>query len=352
VLLDTALSRLTVEDGRVTGIEARRNGTPLTLRARHGVILAAGGFEQNQAMREKYLPVWSDARWSLTPKGGNTGDAVSAGMAIGAAAELMDCNWWAPSTQMPSREDPNVEITHQMFFDHRHPFSLCVNRLGRRFLNESCSYDCFGMAMIADQQATGANTPCWMIFDANYRKRYSAGALMPSAAMNDAAVPKNWWDSYLYRAGSIAELAGKIGLDPQVLGETVERMNGYARAGVDPEFRRGAGPYDQAFGDPSVKPNPSMGPVEVPPFYAIRIDLGDLGSKGGLKADSHARVMRPDGSTIAGLYAVGNSAGAPFGDCYPGAGGTLGPATVFAFIAANHIAQRARRNQPAEAVSA
>jgi 3-oxosteroid 1-dehydrogenase len=348
VMLDTALSGLTTENGRVTGIAAKRNGRPITIRARHGVILAAGGFEQNQAMREQHLPVWSDARWSLTPKGGNTGDAVSAGVAIGAATELMDCQWWAPSTQMPSREDPNVEITHQMFFDHRHPFSLCVNRLGKRFLNESCSYDCFGMAMIADQQATGANTPCWMIFDANYRKRYSAGALMPLAAMSDRAVPSNWWDNYLYRADSIAALAEKIDLDPQVLSETVAKFNGYAKAGVDPEFGRGAGPYDQAFGDQSVKPNPSMGPVEVGPFYAIRIDLGDLGSKGGLKADPNARVMRADGSTIDGLYAVGNSAGAPFGDCYPGAGGTLGPATVFGFIAANDIARQARRNAAGE----
>jgi 3-oxosteroid 1-dehydrogenase len=344
VMLDTALDRLTVENGRVTGIEARRNGAPITLRARHGVILAAGGFEQNQAMRERYLPVPSDARWSLTPRGGNTGDALRAGQAIGAATELMACNWWAPSTLMPSREDPNVELTHQMFFDHRHPFSLCVNRLAKRFVNENTSYDCFGMAMIEDQKATGANTPCWMIFDASYRKRYSAGAIMPSAAMSDAAVPKNWWDSYLFRADSIAALAAKIGLDPEVLSATVARMNSYARAGDDPEFGRGSGPYDQAFGDPAVTPNPCMAPVETAPFYAIRIDLGDLGSKGGLKADPHARVMAEDGSTIEGLYAVGNSAGAPFGDCYPGAGGTIGPATVFAYIAANDIAQRARLN--------
>jgi len=344
VLLDTALVALTVDDGRVTGIEAQRNGAPLALTARHGVILAAGGFEQNQAMREQYLPVWSDARWSLTPRGGNTGDALRAGMAAGAATELMACNWWAPSTQMPSRDDPNVELAHQMFFDHRHPFSLCVNRLGQRFVNESCSYDCFGMAMIADQQATGANTPCWMIFDAGYRKRYGAGPLMPEAAMSDSAVPSNWWDAYLFRAGSIADLAAKIGLDPATLADTVKTMNGYARAGVDPDFGRGSGPYDQAFGDPTVKPNPSMAPLETAPYYAIRVDLGDLGSKGGLKADSHARVMRPDGSAIDGLYAIGNSAGAPFGDCYPGSGGTLGPATVFAFVAANDIAHRARLN--------
>jgi 3-oxosteroid 1-dehydrogenase len=349
IMLDTALTSLVVDAGRVTGVEARRNGAPVTFRARHGVVLAAGGFEQNQAMREQYLPVPSDARWSLTPKAGNTGDAVQAGMAIGAAVESMACNWWAPSTQMPSRDDPNVEITHQMFFDHRHPFSLCVNRLGLRFVNESCSYDTFGMAMIADQQKTGANTPCWMIFDASYRKRYSAGALMPLAAMSDRAVPKSWWDSYLYRAGSLAELARKIDVDPQALSETVERMNGYARAGADPEFGRGAGPYDQAFGDPSIKPNPCLGPVETAPFYAIRVDLGDLGSKGGLKCDACARVMREDGAVIEGLYAVGNSAGAPFGDCYPGAGGTLAPATVFAFIAANDIAQRALQRRPSHA---
>ncbi len=347
VLLDTALVGLLTDDGRVTGVEAKRNGAPLTLRARQGVILAAGGFEQNQAMREEHLPVWSDARWSLTPKGGNTGDAVRAGLALGAATESMACNWWAPSTLMPSREDPNVEVTHQMFFDHRHPFSLCVNRAGRRFVNESCSYDCFGMAMVADQQATGANTPCWMIFDAAYRKRYGAGPVMPSAAMSDDAIPTNWWDQYLFRAGSIAELAGKIGLDPVVLTEAVARFNTHARDGADPDFQRGEGPYDQAFGDHSHKPNPSLGPVERAPFYAIRIHLGDLGSKGGLKADAKARVMKADGGIIEGLYAIGNSAGAPFGDCYPGSGGTLGPATVFAFVAANDIAQQARRNGPA-----
>ncbi len=257
----------------------------------------------------------------------------------------MDCNWWAPSTQMPSREDPNVELTYQMLFDYLHPFSLCVNRLGKRFTNESCTYDCFGMAMIADQKATGANTPCWMIFDAGYRKRYSAGAIMPTAAMSDDDVPRHWWDSYLYRANSIAELAQKIDLDPQVLCDTVEKTNGYAQTGIDPEFGRGNNDFDRAFGgDPAVGPNPCLAAIETAPFYAIRIDLGDLGSKGGLKADPRARVMTPEGGVIEGLYVVGNSAGAPFGDCYPGAGGTLGPATVFAFIAANDIGARAGRD--------
>jgi 3-oxosteroid 1-dehydrogenase len=342
IFLNTGLSRLLVENDRVAGIEARRDGKPVVLHARHGVVLAAGGFEQNQAMREQYLPVPSDARWSLTPKGGNTGDAVRAGQAIGAATESMGCNWWAPSTQLPSREDPNLEVTHQMFFDHRHPYSLCVNKLGRRFINESCSYDVFGKTMIEDQRKTGANLPCWMIFDATYRQRYSAGGLMPLAAMSDRDAPPNWWDTYIYRTQTIAELARKIEIDAATLAETVARLNSYARAGEDPEFGRGSGPYDRFFGDPAIQPNPCLGPVETAPFYAIRIDLGDLGSKGGLKADTKARVMKEDGGVIEGLYAVGNSSGAPFGDCYPGAGGTLGPAMVFAFVAANDIAERAR----------
>jgi 3-oxosteroid 1-dehydrogenase len=158
-------------------------------------------------------------------------------------------------------------------------------------------------------------------------------------------VPRHWWNSYLYRADSLAELARKIDLDPQALSDTVATTNGYARTGVDLDFGRGRNDFDRAFGgDPAVKPNPCLAAIETPPFYAIRIDLGDLGSKGGLKADPRARVMKPDGGVIDGLYAVGNSAGAPFGDCYPGAGGTLGPATVFAFVAANDIAQRAGRN--------
>jgi 3-oxosteroid 1-dehydrogenase len=99
--------------------------------------------------------------------------------------------------------------------------------------------------------------------------------------------------------------------------------------------------YDRFFGDPTVKPNPSLAPIETPPFYAVPINLGDLGTKGGLKADAQARVLRPDGLPIPNLYAAGNASGSPFGNCYPGAGGTIGPALTFGYIAANDIAARA-----------
>lgn len=350
--LNTRLERILLDDGRVAGLALSRHGKPLTLPVRRAVVLAAGGFEQSQALRDRYFPVATDARWSLSPRYANSGDALTAGQAVGAAVESMPCAWWAPSMQLPGREFSNIEVTHQMFFDHRHPHSLCVNRLGRRFVNESCSYDRFGMAMIEDQKRTGANIPCWLIFDATYRARYSAGGIMPSPVMPDRKIPREWWDSYVYRADTVEALAAKIDLEPAELARTVARMTEYARSGEDKEFGRGGNAYDRYFGDPRSRPNPCLGPIVTPPFYAVRIDLGDLGTKGGLKTDANAQVMRAAGDLIGGLYAVGNCAGAPFGDCYPGAGATLSAAAVFAFIAANAIARgTGRSSSPARATS-
>jgi 3-oxosteroid 1-dehydrogenase len=99
-----------------------------------------------------------------------------------------------------------------------------------------------------------------------------------------------------------------------------------------------------------VKPNPCIGPIEKGPFYAVPINLGDLGTKGGLKADAHARVIDDEGRPIPNLYAAGNASGSPFGNCYPGAGATIGPAMVFGFVAANDIAARTR-NQAGKAAA-
>lgn len=338
LLLDCGATGLSVDQGRVTGVEAILKGNAVRFDARAGVILAAGGFEQNQALRDELLPVTTDARWSLTPKGMNVGDALLMGSRIGADTECLDANWWAPSMQLPSRAVPNLDVAQPMFFDHRHPFSLCVNRLGRRFVNESCSYDEFGQAMIADQQRTGANIPCWMVFDAKFRARYPCGAILPSFVMPDRSLPVEWWDSYIFKADSIEALAVKMGVDAVTLADTVGTMNLYARNGKDEAFGRGENGFDRYFGKGDVGPNPCMGPVDTPPYYAVRIDLGDLGSKGGLKTDADGRVMPREGKALSNLYAIGNSAGSPFGDCYPGGGGTLGPATVFAYIAADHIA--------------
>jgi 3-oxosteroid 1-dehydrogenase len=337
LVLNAPLQRIIFDKGRVCGVEIGRANDSLRIAARHAVILASGGFEQSQPLRNASLPVASRCEWSLTPPGMNTGDGLQAAQEIGATKALMPYFWWAPSTQLPSPSNPDVLETHQMFFDHRHPHSLVVNRHGERFTNESCTYDDFGKAMIADQLRSGANVPCWMIFDANYRRRYGCGGLFPSTVMPDRRVPKEWWDRYLYRAETPGHLAAKIGVPALALESSVSAINAFAVQGSDPQFGRGESAYDRFFGDKSVVPNPALGPVDRPPFYAIRIHLGDLGTKGGLTVDAHAQALDSAGRPIDGLYAVGNCAASPFADCYPGSGGTIAAAMTFAYIAADHL---------------
>jgi 3-oxosteroid 1-dehydrogenase len=200
--------------------------------------------------------------------------------------------------------------------------------------------------MVADQLKTGKNCPCWLIFDARFRAKFSAGGFMPTEIMPDRKIPIDSWDHYIFKADTIEALAQKIKIPLDALRKTVTNMNGYAKQGADPEFGRGGNAYDRFFGDPTSTPNPSLGTIENAPFYAVPINLGDLGSKGGLKCDAQARVLDVSGRPILGLYAAGNASGSPFGNCYPGAGGTIGPALTFGFVAANDIAARASGAQP------
>ncbi len=338
IRLNTRLSQVSESDGRISGVEVSSKSKTLKIGSRYGVILATGGFEQSQHMRDEFLPIQTKSTWSLTPDLANTGDGIRAGVAVGARTESKDCAWWAPSMELPSRSKPNGFDAHPMFFDYFHPHSLCVNRSGVRFVNESCPYDQFGQAMVRDQQETGANVPCWLIFDDVFRRKYPLGPILPSALMPDKSLPPHWWGSYLFRTQTITELADEIGINHDVLNATVGKFNEFSDTGEDLEFGRGRAEFDRFFGDPACAPNPCLGSVRKAPFYAVKLNLGDLGTKGGLKTDAKARVLNSDGGPIAGLYAVGNCSGSPFGDCYPGGGGTLGPAAVFAFLAAEHIA--------------
>jgi 3-oxosteroid 1-dehydrogenase len=343
VRLETRLDEILVEQGEVSGVRVSHFGRGYDIQARHGVVLCAGGFEWNQELRERYLPVPGLTRHSSTPEDANRGEALLAGLRIGAATEHTEGGWWIPTMHMPTPRVSNFEEIHQAAFDVGRPHSVCVNRNGQRFVDEACSYDEFGVAMVADQLKTGANTPCWLVFDATFRSRYTAGGFMPTALMPDWMIPADYWDHYIFRAGSLYELAAKIRLPYDALKQTVAKMNQYARSGVDPDFGRGGNAYDRMFGDPTVTPNPCLGPIETGPFYAVAINLGDLGTKGGLKADAAARVLDEDGRPIPRLYAAGNNSGSPFGHLYPGAGGTIGPAMTFGFVAANDIAARARQ---------
>jgi 3-oxosteroid 1-dehydrogenase len=333
--LETGMESLAWENGRVAGVNVERKGERFRLTARRGVILAAGGFEANQQMREQYLPQPTSAAWSAAPPI-NHGDAIRAGQALGAATAFMDLTWGSPTVAVSS-DRPACGI----FVERALPGSVVVNKAGRRFVNEACPYTEFVYAMHAEQARSGGGVPCWLVFDATFRHKYPMGPLLPGQIQPDKALPKDWLDRVYYRADTLEALAARIGVDAAGLAETVRVFNGNAARGEDPQFNRGGNVFERYYSDPSVKPNPCLGPLLKAPFYAARLDAGELGTKGGLLADEAARVLREDGSVIPGLYAIGNCSAAVMGRTYPGPGATLGPAMTFAYIAAHEIAKTA-----------
>ena len=333
LLLKTRMRQLLTESGRISGIVAEHEGQELRMRATRAVILACGGFEQSQVLRERHLAQPTMAAWSATPRDNNTGDGLLAAIEVGADTEFMDEAWWAPTLATPSREAPNTVRNLAMFLERGYPHSVAVNRLGKRFVNEACSYHQFGQAMLRDNAATGANMPCWLIFDASFRRKYALGALLPSMLLPDRKLPPDWLDNMVYRADSIPGLAAKIAVPPDALAGTLLRFNELARKGVDEDFGRGGNFHNLFYGDARHTPNRTLGEVISPPFYAVRLDLGDIGTKGGPRTDENARVIARDGQAIPGLYAIGNAAGSVMGGSYPGAGATLGAALTFACLA-------------------
>jgi 3-oxosteroid 1-dehydrogenase len=326
VWLDTPMTGLRVTGGRVTGVEATRDDRPALIRAGRGVVLAAGGFERNEQMRRRYQRQPIGTQWT-TGAAGNTGDAITAGEAAGAALDLMDDAWWGPA--IPLSGGPYFCLAERSL-----PGCLLVNGAGQRFVNESAPYVDAVHAMYEGHCAGNPHIPSWLITDQRYRDSYVFAGLPPRKPL-----PRRWYRAgAVHRAPTVAELAGQVGIDPAALAKTVTRFNEFAQAGRDDDFHRGDSAYDRYYGDPRRRPNPCLAPLEAPPFYAIKIVPGDLGTKGGLRTDERARVLRPDGTAIAGLYAAGNTSAAVMGHSYAGAGATIGPAMTFGYLAAVDLA--------------
>ncbi|HZC70796.1 MAG TPA: 3-oxosteroid 1-dehydrogenase [Jatrophihabitans sp.] len=333
LLLDTALEELYVADDTVAGVVVSAAGQQRLLRARHGVVLACGGFEHNAGLREQYqrAPIGSD--WTVGAKA-NTGDGILAGERVGAALELMADAWWGPS--IPLTGGPWFCLAERTL-----PGGIMVNARGERYMNEALPYveavhKMYG-GRYGQGDGPGENIPSWMIIDQRYRNRYVFAGVAPRRPF-----PGRWYQSgVVVRATTLGELADKIGVPAEALTATVERFNGFARSGTDADFGRGESGYDRYYGDPTVKPNPCLSPIDHPPYYAVTMVPGDLGTKGGLRTDVHGRVLRPDGSVIDGLYAAGNVSSPVMGHTYAGPGATIGPAITFGYLAALHIAERA-----------
>lgn len=327
VWIDTALVDLVVEDGRVVGAVIEKDGRTLRVRARDGVLLAAGGFSHNAEMREEFAanqpgrPEWSSAN------PGDTGEAIRIAMSHGAATDMMDEAWWIPSWLTPSGK-PAMTIS-----ERSKPGSIMVDAQGNRYANEAAAYQEAGQQMFAHDRAVGGAVPSWLIIDSYHRSRYTFGFAPPGPFPKELIA-----SGTIKRSDTLEDLAQQCGIDPSGLMKTVDRFNGFAETGVDEDFRRGQGAHERYQGDVTHKPNPCLGPIAKAPFYAVQMYPGDIGTNGGLLCDENGQVVNRDGDPIPGLYAAGNCTASVMGRKYLGAGATIGPSAIFAYRAANHAA--------------
>jgi len=328
----TAATRLVVVDGRVAGLEAETAGRRRRIGARRGVVLATGGFPGNAAMRGQMLP-HAAQHYSMAPAG-NSGDGMRLGLEAGAVMETDNIGnaFWTPVSVMRTPQGEEIRFPH-LILDRQKPGVIAVNQRGRRFVNEATSYHEFVEAMHRSHE-TEPTIPAILVCDATFLRKYGLGLVRPAAR----SLSRFLQAGYMVSAGSIAELAGKLDIDAASLAEAVAQMNQAAGTGHDAVFGKGSTAYNRYLGDPDHRPNPCLGPIAQPPFYAVRVFPGDIGTAAGMKTDTKARVLGRDGRPIEGLFACGNDMNSVMAGAYPGAGITLGPALTFGYVAGLELA--------------
>lgn len=309
VLTEHRVTGYLVDGDRVVGVKAETEQGEVEIRATRGVLVAAGGFEGNAALRKEH-GVPGSAEATMAPRGTNAGEPMMAAADLGAAVAHMTEGWFCPGLEQP---DGGGSFT--LGFRG----GVMVDQAGSRYANECLPYDRFGREMAK----AGNRIPSYFVFDSR------EGGRLPAIAMPEGDPEAHLAAGTWTRADSLAELASLLALPD--LEATVARFNGFAEAGSDLDFHRGADEYDSFFA-----PKPLV-PIDTAPYYAARFVLSDLGTKGGLVTDVAARVLRPDGSVIPGLYATGNSSASMFGAVYPGPGAPLGSAMVFASLAVRDL---------------
>ncbi len=346
ILFGTSVEGLLIEGDAVRGVRIADPSGVRPIVARRGVVLATGGFSHDASFRERFFPSAAGSVSAASPAG--TGDGLRVAIGVGASmgTNVANAAYWVPASLF-RRADGSQGVFPHTVTDRAKPGIIAVNSSGKRFVNEALSYHEFVRAMLRDGNDT-ASRSFYLVCDRHFLWTYGLGRIQPFTSQIRRYV-KN---GELIEAPSIDELADSIGVEKSALSTTVDNYNADARMGRDPEFGRGSSIYQRHLGDAGHSPNPCVAPIERAPFYALRIYPADLGTAIGLRTDCHARVLRKDGSAIAGLYACGNDMGSIMNGNYPGPGITLGPALTFGYIAGRHLAQadsEARDRQRAQA---
>lgn len=325
VRLETRVCDLLEQNGRVSGVTAEHNGTTETLTASLGVIVGAGGFAHNAALREQYQP-GTNTRWSSAPEE-DTGDLHLIMQRHGAALAQMEEMVGQPCILPPDSEYGEIQQGAQG--PSAKPHAILVDQSGQRYLNEASSYMTYCQNMLARNKTVPAS-PSWLVMDSQYLSKY-----MLVGTMVGKKKIREWVAAGFLKTGDTVEaLAKTIGVDAQALSATVDRFNGFVDQDCDEDFHRGEREYARWLGDYLHKPSPTLGRLEQGPFYAVAVYPGDVGTYGGVVTDEAARVLREDGSVIEGLYATGVVTASVMGRSYPGAGASVGPSLTFGFVAA------------------
>ncbi len=336
ILLETTARRLEVQDGRVVGATVTHGAAEFTILARRGVVLATGGFEWDEELKTTFLrgPLTSPASPPT-----NTGDGLKMALSVGAGLGNMTSAWWIPTLSESDAKWPDngapekdAQRSFPVLIERTLPHGLMVNREGKRFCNEATNYSALAGAFQSFDPATYGyhNLPAYLIVDSQYRGRYPIASVMPGDSLPE----------WIVEAEDLAGLADAIGVDAEQLEATVSRFNAHAENANDPDFGRGMSAYDRFYGDRSRDgAAATLGKVEAGPFFAVRIDLGALGTNGGPRTNGMAQVLNVYGGVIPGFFGAGNVISNPTGSVYAGAGGTLGPALTFGYIAGHSVAR-------------
>ncbi len=333
LLTATPARRLISQNGAITGAVVSDDKGEYKITARRAVVLASGGFPHDQVRIARAYPHLVRGGEHLSPTTeANTGDGIRMAEEAGGHCDIHFSNAaaWMPVSRVPLGNRTGV-FPHLV--DRYKPGVIAVNRKGHRFTNESDSYHDVGAAIIADS-ADGSEAAAWLICDHATIRKYGLGYAKP------APVPVGIFvrNGYLKRGATLRKLAAATGIDADGLEAAVREYNEGAVRGIDHTFRRGATAFNRYLGDPEHKPNPNVAPIEAGPYYAVKIIMGDLGTFDGVTTDVVGRVVRHDGTAIAGLYAVGNDRASIMGGNYPGAGITLGPIMTFGYITGRFLA--------------